>query len=63
MPGQMMLAYAIARYRKMLQSNLNCSQRQVVRKYGDQIMKHLSRLDPIRQERVLSMAGEFSDIA
>lgn len=62
MIGQMTLAYAIARHKRMLADNLSYSQRRVVAKFGDLIFRQLAKLSHERRKRVYRMVEYFEDL-
>lgn len=59
--GQMGLAWAIVRYRRMVAKGLPPSQRECAMKYAALIRRHFNKLDSVRQRRVLDMADFFGE--
>lgn len=62
MIGQMALAYAIARHKRMLAEDMTYSQRRVAARFGDLIFRQLAKLSHERRKRVYKMAAFFEDM-
>lgn len=62
MVGQMALAYAIARHKRMLAEDMSYSQKMVAARFGDLIFRHLAKLSHEKRKRIYRMAAFFMDM-
>lgn len=62
MVGQMALAYAIARHKRMLADNLSFRQRLVAARFGDLVFRQLAKLSHEKRKRIYRMAAFFMDM-
>lgn len=62
MTGQIMLAYALARHKRMLADNMPYSQRRVAARFGDLIFRQLAKLSHEKRKRIYRMVENFEDL-